>query len=51
MISMAVFDGRRKRDVSRYAELGGRLGSYTACIVWCYLNSENIDCKYRQPEF
>jgi hypothetical protein len=36
--------------VSKYAGLGvgKEVVLYT---VYCYLSSETIDCKYRQPEF
>lgn len=30
--------------------ISGKLGSCAARILWCYLGSENMECRYRQPE-
>jgi hypothetical protein len=49
VVTESRFGGRGERDVSRYA--GDRVDKEVVpYTVYCYLSSETIDSKYRQPE-
>jgi hypothetical protein len=46
LMSVAVFEGRRGEGCKQVGGISSMQGS----IVWCYLSSETIDSKCRQPE-
>jgi hypothetical protein len=43
---------RRREEGCKQVSCGisGKLGSCATSILWYYLGSENIKCRYRQPE-
>jgi hypothetical protein len=47
LVTESRFAGGGERDVSRYTGDSSRQGIFA---VYCYLSSETIDSKYRQPE-